>query len=111
LRRRVTAPPCVSDLMQTAVARGSVAPDPLARQESPRATKAAHRWEPGPRPLSSQTRTVARVRPRTTRKGWKMAQIVATAGIDVCKDRLDVAVHPTGEQFSVSNNATAWREL
>jgi transposase len=40
-----------------------------------------------------------------------MAQIVATAGIDVCKDRLDVAVHPTGEPFSVSNDATGWREL
>src|SRR5690242_10459163 len=25
-------------------------------------------------------------RPRTTRKGWKMAQMVPTAGIDVCKD-------------------------
>ena len=40
-----------------------------------------------------------------------MAQMVATAGIDVSKDRLDVAVHPTGEQFSVSNDATGWREL
>ena len=50
-------------------------------------------------------------RPRTTRKGWKMAQMVPTAGIDVCKDRLDVAVHPTDEQFSVTNDATGWRLL
>lgn len=40
-----------------------------------------------------------------------MAQIVATVGIDVCKDRLDVAVHPTDEQFSVANDATGWRLL
>ena len=40
-----------------------------------------------------------------------MAQIVATAGIDVSKDRLDVAVHPADEQFSVTNDATGWRAL
>jgi transposase len=50
-------------------------------------------------------------RPRTTRKGWKMAQMVATVGIDVCKDRLDVAVHPSDEQFSVTNDAVGWRQL
>ena len=50
-------------------------------------------------------------RPRTTRKGWKMAQMVATVGIDVCKDRLDVAVQPTDEQFSVTNDAVGWRLL
>jgi transposase len=40
-----------------------------------------------------------------------MAQIVATVGIDVSKDRLDVAVHPTDEQFSVTNDAAGWRLL
>ena len=40
-----------------------------------------------------------------------MAQIVATVGIDVSKDRLDVAVHPTDEQFSVTNDAVGWRLL
>jgi transposase len=40
-----------------------------------------------------------------------MAQIVATAGIDVSKDRLDVAVHPTDEQFSVTNDEAGWRML
>jgi transposase len=50
-------------------------------------------------------------RPRSTRKGWKMAQMVATVGIDVSKDRLDVAVHPTDEQFSVTNDAVGWRLL
>jgi transposase len=40
-----------------------------------------------------------------------MAQIVATVGIDVSKDRLDIAVHPTGEQFSVTNDRAGWREL
>jgi len=40
-----------------------------------------------------------------------MAQIVATVGIDVCKDRLDVAVHPSDEQFSVTNDQAGWREL
>ena len=40
-----------------------------------------------------------------------MAQIVATVGIDVSKDRLDVAVHPAGEQFSVTNDAAGWRAL
>ena len=40
-----------------------------------------------------------------------MAQIVTTVGIDVSKDRLDVAVHPTDEQFSVTNDPIGWREL
>ena len=40
-----------------------------------------------------------------------MAQIVATAGIDISKDRLDVAVHPTDEQFSVTNDEAGWRLL
>jgi transposase len=40
-----------------------------------------------------------------------MAQIVATVGIDVSKDQLDVAVYPTGEQFSIPNDRIGWREL
>jgi transposase len=40
-----------------------------------------------------------------------MAQIVPTVGIDVSKDRLDVAVHPDDEQFSVSNDTAGWRRL
>jgi transposase len=40
-----------------------------------------------------------------------MAQMVATVGIDVSKDRLDVAVHPSDEQFSVSNDGAGWRRL
>ena len=40
-----------------------------------------------------------------------MAQIVPTVGIDVSKDRLDIAVHPTDEQFSVNNDRAGWRRL
>jgi len=40
-----------------------------------------------------------------------MAQMVATVGIDVSKDRLDVSLHPTDEQFSVTNDREGWREL
>lgn len=40
-----------------------------------------------------------------------MAQIAPSVGIDVSKDRLDVAVHPSGEHFSVPNEAAGWREL
>lgn len=40
-----------------------------------------------------------------------MAQIAPSVGIDVSKDRLDVAVHPSGEYFSVPNEAAGWREL
>ena len=40
-----------------------------------------------------------------------MAQMVATVGIDVSKDRLDVAVHPTDEEFSVTNDAVGRRLL
>ena len=32
-------------------------------------------------------------------------------GIDVCKDRLDVHLHPLGENVSVSNDAGGWRRL
>lgn len=40
-----------------------------------------------------------------------MTAIVATVGIDVSKDRLDIAVHPGGEQFSVDNDPAGWRVL
>jgi transposase len=40
-----------------------------------------------------------------------MAQIVPTVGIDVSKDRLDVATHPADEQFSVANDRAGWRAL
>jgi transposase len=32
-------------------------------------------------------------------------------GIDVCKERLDVYLHPLGERFSVANDAGGWRCL
>ena len=32
-------------------------------------------------------------------------------GIDVCKERLDVYLHPLGEHFSVANDAGGWRAL
>lgn len=40
-----------------------------------------------------------------------MAQNTPSVGIDVCKARLDVAVYPPEEAFSVSNDAAGWREL
>ena len=32
-------------------------------------------------------------------------------GIDVCKERLDVYLHPLGEHFSLANDALGWRAL
>jgi transposase len=32
-------------------------------------------------------------------------------GIDVCKERLDVYLHPLGERFAVANDAGGWRRL
>ena len=32
-------------------------------------------------------------------------------GIDVCKDRLDVHIHPVNERFAVANDAGGWRRL
>ena len=86
-------------------------PDPPARQVARLTPRYETVGEPGIRPLSSQTRTVARVEPRTTRKGWKMANILTTVGIDVSKDRLDVALLPGREQFSVANDASGWKQL
>jgi transposase len=40
-----------------------------------------------------------------------MAQMASSVGIDVSKDRLDVAVHPDGMAFSVANDEGGWREL
>lgn len=40
-----------------------------------------------------------------------MAQIAPSAGIDVSKDRLDIALYPDEERFSVSNDAAGWHEL
>src|SRR3569833_2780397 len=48
---------------QSAVARGSVAPDPLVRQGARVPPRQYAVGELGPRPLSSQPRTVARVDP------------------------------------------------
>jgi len=102
--------PCVFEMVQNAQTGGCSNNRPSLGL-SPLTPEAKPETEPGTGPVSSQTRTVARVEPRTTRKGWKMAQMVPTAGIDVSKDRLDVAVHPTNEQFSVTNDAAGWRLL
>lgn len=40
-----------------------------------------------------------------------MAQMAPSVGVDVSKERLDVALHPGGAQFSVGNDAAGWREL
>jgi transposase len=40
-----------------------------------------------------------------------MAQIAPSVGIDVSKERLDVAVHPSGEHFGVPNDDAGWREV
>lgn len=40
-----------------------------------------------------------------------MAQIRPTVGIDVSKETLDVAVHPSGEHFVVTNDEAGWKEL
>lgn len=32
-------------------------------------------------------------------------------GIDVCKEQLDIHIHPVGESFSVANDAGGWRRL
>ncbi|MGH7211970.1 MAG: IS110 family transposase [Acetobacteraceae bacterium] len=40
-----------------------------------------------------------------------MAQMAPSVGVDVSKDRLDVALYPGEERFSVSNDAAGWREL
>jgi transposase len=40
-----------------------------------------------------------------------MAQMAPSVGVDVSKDRLDVALYPGEARFSVSNAAAGWREL
>lgn len=40
-----------------------------------------------------------------------MAQMAPSGGVDVSKDRLDIAFYPSEARFSVSNNAAGWREL
>ncbi|MBF6561464.1 MAG: IS110 family transposase [Candidatus Binataceae bacterium] len=40
-----------------------------------------------------------------------MAQMAPSVGVDVSKDRLDIAFYPGEERFSVSNDAAGWREL
>jgi transposase len=39
------------------------------------------------------------------------AMAAVYAGIDVCKERLDVYVHPIDERLSVTNDAGGWRRL
>jgi len=44
-----------------------------------------------------------------------MAQIASLVGlhvgIDVSKDRLDIALHPDGDGFAVPNDLQGWAEL
>ena len=40
-----------------------------------------------------------------------MAQMTPSVGVDVSKDRLDIALYPDEQRFSVSNDAAGWREL
>lgn len=40
-----------------------------------------------------------------------MAQITPVVGIDVSKERLDVALYPERERFSVGNDRAGWQEL
>lgn len=40
-----------------------------------------------------------------------MAQMAPNVGVDVSKERLDIALYPDGSHFSVSNDAAGWREL
>ncbi len=40
-----------------------------------------------------------------------MAQIAPTVGVDVSKQRLDVALYPAEARFSVSNDSAGWCEL
>lgn len=42
-------------------------------------------------------------------QGGAMAAVYA--GIDVCKERLDIHLHPIGERFAVANDAGGWRRL
>jgi transposase len=39
------------------------------------------------------------------------AMAAVYVGIDVCKERLDIYLHPSGERFSVANDAGGWRCL
>lgn len=39
------------------------------------------------------------------------AMATVYVGIDVCKERLEVYLHPAGERFSVANDAGGWRGL
>ena len=64
-----------------------------------------------PRPSFHRTRTVAGAAKRSPiRQGW-VAMDKIIVGIDVSKDRLDVAVRPSGEVFVVERNAAGLEEL
>ena len=39
------------------------------------------------------------------------AMAAVYVGIDVCKERLDVYLHPLGERLAVANDAGGWRHL
>lgn len=39
------------------------------------------------------------------------AMAAVYVGIDVCKERLDIHLHPAGESFAVANDAGGWRGL
>jgi transposase len=63
-----------------------------------------------PRPCLRKPEQLRGVNPHT-RQGQKMAQITPVVGIDVSKERLDVALYPEGESFSAGNDSAGWQEL
>ena len=74
-------------------------------------------WVAAPSP--SRARTVARAdrarivqgRASTLHKGVSMEQEAVYVGIDVAKAQVDVAVRPTGQRWTISNDEPGIREL
>src|SRR3569833_2780404 len=78
---------------------------------SPCATKAVRRWGAGASTVVFATPNSCEGRPRTTRKGWKMAQTEPTPPIHPSKQPLHLPPHPTHQHFSQTNDPEAWPQL
>jgi transposase len=63
-----------------------------------------------PRPCLRKPEQLRGVNPHT-RQGQKMAQITPVVGIDVSKERLDVALDLEGESFSAGNDSAGWQAV
>src|ERR1700747_3877533 len=104
---RATVPPCKSKVRSSGIVDGAVTD---GSPQTPRSLQTVGvTGAPSVSPSNPNSRLGRKVR-SPIRQG-RVAMDIIAVGIDVSKDRLDVAVDPDGEAFVVERNGTGLAQL